>query len=286
LDGHAIDDQVYQRMNQRYGIQINTAVTTGDRELMLNLYKQTEELPSTTTTHHIDSVGFVLDGDLFRASDSIRMAYRKSDGRPFAVKMCTRIEYDKATLWLEKSKGKVVSKFIVEHFLENFHGKYFLFMPLYPATLESFELVSVHSVRTFYSNMVEALECLHDIGFIHNDVKSSNILVSTEGNYILADLGSLSDPGTRSASTRAYVPDDMWDAQANRVQQLAAASMLAMTLYEKACGGSVGEGSREKTTSELVACLRGQDTAVLPVDVLSGLFEKLGVDGDGAAEEE
>jgi serine/threonine protein kinase len=289
LDGHDINDQIYKRMNQRFGIQVNTAVVTRDRQLMYNLYKQAEELPSTTTTQHIASQGFILDGDLFRSNDGIRVAFRKMDGRPFAMKMCTLSEFERAKLWLEKSSGKEVSKFIVEHIMEKFQDKYFLFMPLYPAILESCELVSAYSLRNFYFQMVDALECLHQFGFIHNDVKPSNILISTEGNYILADLGSLTPPNARSASTRAYVPDDMWDAQANRIIQLAAPStdwwMLAMTLYEKGCGGNIGSGAREPTKNELIKLLRGINSTQLPREILSDLFEKLGVgdDNDGAA---
>jgi serine/threonine protein kinase len=281
-----VDRDIYARMNQRFGVMVNNALLSQDESLMLRAYESAQALPSTTTTQHIASTGFIVDGDLFRGNEQILMAFHKDSGSPYAMKLASKSEYDRVKEWKDKTETKTVSKFIVEHTLEDFRNKLFLFMPLYPATLEYAPNLSTDVACKFYSQLVDALECFHGFGFIHNDVKPSNILISTDGNFLLADLGSLSKANERSASTQAYVPIDMWDSKNGRITQKAQVStdwwMLAMTLYDKACGGPVGEGSKEKTTHELLGCFFPDKSSSfkfvsMKESLLSNLANKLGV---------
>ena len=65
----------------------------------------------------------------------------------------------------------------------------------------------------------------------------SNILIATNGDFILTDLGSLVPFKNRTASTKAYVPRELWT---NPSGPIAEASvdwwMLAMVIFERACG--------------------------------------------------
>ena len=39
------------------------------------------------------------------------------------------------------------------------------------------------------AEVVVALECLHDSGFVYGDLKPENILIDSEGHVLLADFG-------------------------------------------------------------------------------------------------
>ena len=75
------------------------------------------------------------------------------------------------------------------------------------------------------------------------DIKPSNILIATNGDFILTDLGSLVPFNNRSASTKAYVPRELWTSPSGPMP-IADASvdwwMLAMTIFEKVCDGDIG----------------------------------------------
>lgn len=70
------------------------------------------------------------------------------------------------------------------------------------------------TLRRFWEQMKDALHCFHGRGYAHMDVKPANILITANGDFLLADLGSLTTFGNRSESTKAYVPVDLWDGRA------------------------------------------------------------------------
>jgi hypothetical protein len=269
--GH-VDENILARMKTRFGTQVTLALQLRDVRLMVETYEKAQRLPSTMTTQHLESRGFVLDGDLFLGNEQILLAFRKIDGAPHAMKIATEAEFYKVKAWSDAIRNEVyISNFILGHILEEHSHKYFMFSPLYPVTLEHAPfLTNPAVVQKFYNHVTDALLCFHEHGFIHNDIKPSNIFITTGGDYIVGDLGSLSRKGVRSESTQAYVPDDMWDSSRGRISQLAHEStdwwMLTMTLYEKACGGGVGVEARERTTRELRLSLFPElNTAASPV---------------------
>jgi serine/threonine protein kinase len=85
------------------------------------------------------------------------------------------------------------------------------------------------------------------------DVKPENILISTSGEFILGDLGSVVKFGEKTKSTKAYIPHDMQEKDTN--QQTGSAEidwwMFAMVFCEKAAGHNAGEGAREPKTNEI-----------------------------------
>ena len=75
------------------------------------------------------------------------------------------------------------------------------------------------------------LECLHNHGFAHKDVKSGNICIDNNGDFVLIDFGSTVKFGSESASSFAYVPADI-DVSAGATA-LIDWWMFAMTVYER-----------------------------------------------------
>src|SRR6187200_2161860 len=49
-------------------------------------------------------------------------------------------------------------------------------------------LAPVHATR-IVAQMAQALDCLHDAGYVHRDVKPRNVLVARDGHVYLSDFG-------------------------------------------------------------------------------------------------
>lgn len=283
--GCHFNPSVLARMHQRFGSRVLAALVTRDPHLLRDVYLSADALPSTATINSLAETGFILDGNLVRGNDDIIIAIRTTDGLPFAMKICSELEYVNTRAWLAAcAQSPDVCHHIIPIILYSSESDrrptYLEFMPLHPSTLECYPLLIGTTLNRFFAQMVTALNYCHQLGFIHNDVKPSNILVSTSGDFILADLGSITPPGLRSSSTQAYVPDDMWDRINHRTLNPACVAidwwMLAVTLYEKAFGGNVGEGVRELNREELWRRLSGQGGLTgLPLNIVSQLKELL-----------
>lgn len=109
-------------------------------------------------------------------------------------------------------------------------------------------------------------------------VKPANILITSSGDFILADLGSIVRVDQRSASTRAYLPREMWvEGRPPLASPHVDWWMLAMTIYEKVCGGEIG-GSTEPTKEDVKKRLTGAAGGVvsnIPQDILNILIPNL-----------
>jgi serine/threonine protein kinase len=84
------------------------------------------------------------------------------------------------------------------------HGhNHFIFMPLHPTTLEHLPYLQGEEVvlRRLWNQVSSGLSFLHEHGFAHMDVKPSNILITTSGDFILADLGSVAWSLSTTAGT-------------------------------------------------------------------------------------
>mmetsp|Transcript_28160 Transcript_28160/g.40093 ORF Transcript_28160/g.40093 Transcript_28160/m.40093 type:complete len:146 (-) Transcript_28160:25-462(-) len=120
-------------------------------------------------------------------------------------------------------------------------SKFFIFMPLHPITLEHLVTLEADVVRRLWNHLSAGISFLHDLGFAHMDIKPSNILIATNGDFILTDLGSLVPFKNRSASTKAYVPRELWTSPSGPIAEASVVWwMLAMVIFERACGGDIG----------------------------------------------
>jgi serine/threonine protein kinase len=78
--------------------------------------------------------------------------------------------------------------------------------PRYPAVLLQHPRLDHNAASALLRQMSAALEGLHAVHIAHMDVKPSNIAITTEGNFVLIDMGSAAHFGPAAASAETRVP--------------------------------------------------------------------------------
>ena len=259
--GVDVNANVVARMQQRYAMEVNNALRTKDNELLRSVYERAVALPYTTTAAELSAAGtgFVLDGVLFSGNESLNVCFK--EGVPHVLKVCNPTEYDRANEWIKAYNGMGPSPHIIG--LETFYkhrdsgSKYFIFMRLHPITLEALPEMSTTVLLRFYTQMSAALEYIHEAEFAHMDFKPANILITSDGDFILADLGSIVRFGEKSESTSAYLPREMCAKDGAR--PIASANvdwwMMAVTVCEKVCGYGAGHGAESARKSDILSML-------------------------------
>eukprot|EP01039_Chlorochromonas_danica_P012145 gene12145-13810_t len=242
-------------MVRKFGWSVDIAIRTNDTELLAGAYEDALKLPSVQTTVELERNGFVLDGVLINGNDNLQICFKRSV--PHVLKICSPQEYERAKNFEYVLKSQEPCKWIISFDLYERHLKFFMFMPLHPVTLQHLPFLDSTSASLFWTCLSGALDFLHKNGYAHNDVKPPNILINSCGEFILTDLGSLVLFNTRSASTQAYIPRELWDHKNGRgpVASINADYwMLAMTIFEKVCGGDIGgaESPKQSTIIEAI----------------------------------
>ena len=111
-----------------------------------------------------------------------------------------------------------------------------MMMPLYPIDLERFpktKFLPPQQINRLISELLNALNFLHGMGFCHMDIKSSNICIDRDANYCLIDLGSICPIGQKTQSTMTNLPLELQDDHSNIISaENIDFWMLAITLMD------------------------------------------------------
>ena len=221
-----LDDKVVERTKSKYSHKILLALQLDDAKLAREAYEWTQSIPQTRTCRELASKDIVIDGYLIGSNEYLEICF--VDGRPSVLKTVTRSEFNRVCNLIESN---VSHPNLVPVILETVETKYFVIMPLLPITAEHLYKIPLSTAEKLWTQIGSALQCLHDRGFAHKDVKSANICVDHNGNFILIDFGDTVEFGYKSSSTPEYVPSDI-DAEEG-----ASATidwwMLAMTVYDR-----------------------------------------------------
>eukprot|EP01006_Ploeotia_vitrea_P053212 TRINITY_DN67767_c0_g1_i10.p1 TRINITY_DN67767_c0_g1~~TRINITY_DN67767_c0_g1_i10.p1 ORF type:complete len:378 (+),score=-17.90 TRINITY_DN67767_c0_g1_i10:80-1213(+) len=270
-----VNENVKKRMMQRFGVGVDLAIRTNDKDLLADYYYTANALPNTQTENELSVKGYVFNGTLYNGNDSLVICFKGCT--PHILKVCSNIEYDRMKSW-KTTINNNQSAYIIPFALEYERNKYYCIMPLCPTTLEHMPKLNQDSIKKLWTQLKDALECFHGHNYCHMDIKPANILVTMYGDFYLADLGSLVPKDQQTSSTRAYLPRELWNIIDNRPPRSSFEVdwwMVAMTLYEKACGGVIG-GNVEPSKRQVIDTLRGDNTgSSLPNDVLEELLQKL-----------
>ncbi len=117
----------------------------------------------------------------------------------FWGKICTHTQNPRQNNLLDFYEKVTLSKPIVEvgnlsHTSEKPVSKIGMLMPLYPTTLKNVpnNINEVMALQV-WDQVSTALDFIHQIGFTHCDVKSSNIFIDMDGKMVLGDYGATTE---------------------------------------------------------------------------------------------
>mmetsp|Transcript_15076 Transcript_15076/g.13621 ORF Transcript_15076/g.13621 Transcript_15076/m.13621 type:complete len:278 (-) Transcript_15076:135-968(-) len=267
--------KVVYKIKRRFGAQVHLAFTTNDAELMQDIYNQTELLPNTQTSQELYTMeGYVFDRQIIADYDIRQICFK--DGIPKLMKSCKENEYNRMMEWYNYlcNNNITLNEYIISYKPVFIRQKRFIFMPLYPITLDRLPKLEAVVLNRFWYQLSSAINFLHQ----HNFIQPSNILITTNGDFILGDLGSIVRNGERSESTQAYLPIEMWDIIENR-GPIASCSvdwwMLAVILYEKTCGCKIGSRPPTKQVIRDRIAETSDTRTVIPQDIITILLSHL-----------
>lgn len=238
--------------------QVSLAQERGDADLARDVYERAEQLPSYVTDQHFRVEGYQLNGPLFPGSTLVT-AYRGLS--VFIVKMHKNGELERVKNFREVAKPSALTQedmLVVHSHVIPFKlwvdpvrpDRGFMVMPKLCSTLEPIMQLSEEHTYLLWDHLSSALRCLHNLGFVHGDVKPANIgLQAAWGlspSFVLIDLGSIQRFGMRVLATPPYIPSDF----KHKDDRLLATTsvdwwMFTVTLAEKGCRSPmrVGEGA-------------------------------------------
>lgn len=229
---------------------------SNDLPTLAGAYKRTERLPRTATCAEIqEHLGFILNEETFYNNEKLLLCFRNMS--PYVLKICQPAEYERAIHFRDILKEEPC-EWIISYELLQRGDSNFMFMPMYPTTLEQLPHLDEITLPVFWHCLSSALDYLHSKKYAHNDMKPSNILIISAGTCILGDLGSLVPFDTRSSSTCAYHPRELWDKARNcgpPASSVVDYWMLSMVIYEKACGGNI-QGPESPLMQEILDKIR------------------------------
>jgi serine/threonine protein kinase len=152
-----------------------------------------------------------------------------------------------------------------------------MIMPLCAATLEHLPHADRAVAARLFASLERALLYLHALGLGHSDVKPSNVLLTTDGSFVLADLGSLERFGQPTETTPGLVPFDLKPKDGKyRASARLDFAMLAMTLFlctslDRHASNTPGSGVADPPLATIMAALQQR----LPPAVYSALSAHL-----------
>jgi len=142
-----------------------------------------------------------------------------------------------------------------------------LLTPLMPGSLRDVleehrrqhRLCDFRMALSFFLDVLEGLEVLHQAGLVHRDLKPSNVLLDAQGSAVVADLGiarrvasptaSLTATGT-TVGTPQYMAPEQWD-RPDSVDQRADQYALGVMFYELLTGKLPPRGPSWQRPSQL-----------------------------------
>jgi serine/threonine protein kinase len=262
------------RCRRRFGSLVQQAVSENSIEIAQMAYEQAAALPQTNTEQQFLIEGYTLNGS-WNICENLIICYQDTFVK--LLKILSPKEMERGTIFRAKLQGQSLSAFITPFEIRSVHGKNFMIMPHYAATLESHPKLTISSGMKLFQQMSQAIKFFHDLGFNHMDIKPSNICLRENGNFVLIDLGSVVMKGSYSESTVVYVPRDFQPREPRNPHNRYKAGelndwlMLGMTIAEKVYGLAIGTARSPPTIQELINILQSDGVFEELIILMSGI---------------
>lgn len=216
------DEKVLCRIALNYTAQL-AAVDTD--ELCFDLYQSVKALPSTITRMQIaKQCGITLNGPAYENNPNLLVA-NDDFGRPSVVKVLKVREGTRsyairkeesqreelAVELLQLSNPSNLRAFVhaeVMTIIQQIDEDEFMFkalkMPRYHVLIQCASF-SMNIIAREGRRLVEAVAFIHAQGYVHMDIKGSNICVDTSGQWLLGDFGSVCPIGSPVTSSTIFL---------------------------------------------------------------------------------
>lgn len=224
---------VVERANMMYGSLVQSAIKQGKPALAAEVYELATLLPSAATVADLRAQGYALGG---LVANRVMLCVR--GGQEYLLKPLRDDEAARVRVF-EDAVGDALPLLHVTPFelVEMPGGKQYMIMPKYDTSLDAVSYLTPTGVTMLWEHLQEALDALHGEGFVHGDIKPSNICLDEDDTTaILIDLCSVVRVGHPALSTPAYIPRDLRAPSDDRGRIALDWWMVAMSLAEKACG--------------------------------------------------
>jgi serine/threonine protein kinase len=200
------DERVLGRIAMEFTAQL-AAVDTDEQ--CYELYIHVKSLPSTTTRMEIrDQCRVRLNGPAFEDNPFLLLG-NDEIGRPIVVKIL-KVRDDLSSYEIRKreveretqacellqlsdsssSKALIHAELLTIGIPDSDHCFKALKMPKYNVLIQcaSFDTIVIAAQG---QRLIEAVEFIHEKGFVHMDIKGANIFVDMNGQWLLGDFGSI-----------------------------------------------------------------------------------------------
>jgi hypothetical protein len=138
-------------------------------------------------------------------------------------------------------------------------------MPHYPQTLDGMARpYSSADASKIISQMLLALEPLHENKLAHMDIKPSNIFIEKDGTMALGDFVSVRTFGSTTSieTTITFIPRDKRDnLQVHSSIDFLMLAMTVVAMVTPADEKTVGEGSNDQDLNHVVTTLKNMNTS-------------------------
>ncbi|KAG5180578.1 hypothetical protein JKP88DRAFT_166388 [Tribonema minus] len=262
------------------------AVTTVDQAV--DLYRDAEFLPgSSTSSCWVELHSLRLNGPFAEQLPQCILTALDSDGNPAIVKLLAVSSHDPMTgapasqlseafvcreLRLRDAnnagvpvvRGEVLElqlPFASARTTKHGPGVYpALVMPRYSCVVSDLPLIPEHAIARGAARLMQAIDFMHERGYVHMDIKATNVFVDTAGNWYLGDFGStvrVNDP--IHSYTRWFFPNNMAQQAAQfKHDWYLLAVMLAVELHKEDWKEQLFEHERVSTRKLRIAASAAQ----------------------------
>jgi len=192
-----LKEDTVMKMILHHSQQLAVAVEMNQIDVLVDLYDDIYNLPSTTTRFTLkEAQGISLDGVLFGLTKLIR-AIDIEKGVPLVLKLADPIEVRAVTALdlREEHEGFIKAK-VVE-----LSKSQALLMPMYLGSLGEYPAVSTRIIFREGKRLYSALQYMHKRNWVHLDVKSSNVFLDNNGGWYLGDFDASREIGAAIGQT-------------------------------------------------------------------------------------